>query len=70
MNKETILKKIKKFKPYNLEEWLNVIDEIYDKKTYLEFRKELLIDLKIKYPKNTFKDNLIIIKKEYLLYNI
>lgn len=69
MDKKTIIIKINKFKPNdNIDEWMNVIDKIYDLKSYHEFRKEMFEELKIKNPLNNYKKNLEIISEKYKEY--
>lgn len=68
MDKKKIITELSKFNINTLEEYIESIHKIYSVKTYQEFRKELLIELKEKYPQNDYKTNLKIISEEYKLY--
>ena len=68
MDKNTIVKKIRALKsnPFSWEEWNKVIDNIYDTKTYQEFRKERHAELKKQ--DIPYKEILQIISKEWKEY--
>jgi hypothetical protein len=68
MDKKKIITELSKLNFDTLEECIESIHKIYSIKTYQEFRKELLLELKEKYPKNDYKTNLKIISEEYKLY--
>ena len=70
MDKKTILNKLSKFNNNTLEDLINNINIIFSKKTYQDFRKERLTQLKQEFPLNDYKINLKIISEEYQLYKI
>ena len=68
MDKKTLINKLSKFNNDTLEDCINSINIIYSKKTYHEFRKERLNELKQEFPLNDYRTNLQIIGVEYKLY--